>query len=306
MKPFLIFILLFCSANIQAQEIQKVVSGKLIHIEKFPSQYVEARNIDIWLPENYDGTKKFAVLYMHDGQMLFDAATTWNKQSWNVDDVASKMLHENKLKDFIIVGIWNSGKNRYPDYLPQKAFESLRGSEKDTAIFQLKKHLKSDVDFIPNADNYLQFIVKELKPMIDKNYSVHMDKKNTFISGSSMGGLISLYAICEYPEVFGGAACISTHWIAPYVNANNPLPQEFLNYFTANLPDPKNHKLYFDSGDQDIDAPYIFWQEKFDLVLKQKGYSKKNWVSHHFKGKGHSEIYWNERLETPLLFLLGK
>ena len=76
--------------------------------------------MEVWLPEGYSTNKKYAVLYMHDGQMLYDANTSWNKQSWDVDDVATKLMHEGKVKDFIVVGIWNGGKTRHSDYFPQK------------------------------------------------------------------------------------------------------------------------------------------------------------------------------------------
>lgn len=99
-----------------AQSTQKVASGRIDHITNFPSKYVEARNIDVWLPENYNGKKKFSVLYMHDGQMLYDASTTWNKQAWDVDDIAARLIHEGKIKNVIIVGIWNSNKYRHQDY----------------------------------------------------------------------------------------------------------------------------------------------------------------------------------------------
>ena len=82
-----------------SQSLPKVVSGKLERMENFKSNYVTARNIDVWLPENYSNTKKYYVLYMHDGQMLFDAETTWNKQAWNADDVLSQLLKEGKIQE---------------------------------------------------------------------------------------------------------------------------------------------------------------------------------------------------------------
>jgi len=306
MKTLNFLFLFFVSTILFAQENQKSISGKIEHINKFQSKFVEARNIDIWLPENYDGKKKFAVLYMHDGQMLYDSTTTWNHQSWNVDDMASKLKNENKVKNFIVVGIWNSGKKRHGDYFPQKPFNNLSQIEKDTVINQLKKSLQTIEIFKPNSDNYLKFLVTELKPMIDKKYAVLSDKKNTFIAGSSMGGLISMYAICEYPKIFGGAACISTHWTGSFANENNPIPNAFINYLKEYLPKPKNHKIYFDTGDQGIDAHYPIHQNKVDELMKTKGFTVKNWRTFYFKGKDHSEKSWNERLDIPLIFLLGK
>lgn len=300
-----LFLFFVITAN-YAQELQKPVSGKIEHIEMFPSKFVEARNIDIWLPEHYDGKKKFAVCYMHDGQMLFDSTTTWNHQTWNVDDIASVLMKENKVQDFIVVGIWNSGTKRHADYFPQKPFENLTQIQKDTVINQLKKSLQNDETFIPNSDNYLKFLVRELKPMIDQKYAVYKDRKHTFSAGSSMGGLISMYAMCEYPKVFGGIACLSTHWTGSFAKENNPIPDAFINYLEKKLPNPQKHKIYFDTGDQGIDATYPLFQTKVDEVMKANGYTEAHWITKYFEGKNHSEQAWHERLDIPILFLLGK
>ncbi|MCZ8216987.1 MAG: alpha/beta hydrolase-fold protein, partial [Cyclobacteriaceae bacterium] len=201
---------------------------------------------------------------------------------------------------------WNSETTRHPEYFPQKPFESLTQSEKDTVTAQLQKANRIKESFKPFSDDYLKFIVKELKPFIDSAYNTQSDQRNTFIAGSSMGGLISMYAICEYPKVFGGAACLSTHWPGIFTMKDNPIPDAFFNYMSKNLPDPKTHKLYFDYGDQTLDALYPALQAKADEVLKAKGYTSKNWMTRFFKGEDHSEKAWNKRLDIPLQFLLQK
>jgi len=288
-------------------QLPAVCSGKLVRHEAFPSTYVSARNVDIWLPEGYDPAKKYAVLYMHDGQMLFDSATTWNKQSWDVDDVISRLLREKKIKELILVGIWNGGASRHADYFPQKAFQLLTQAERDS-IYKAGRNNGASVfnNYTVQSDNYLRFLVDELKPFIDSAYSTHTDREHTFIAGSSMGGLISLYAICEYPGVFGGAACMSTHWPGIFSMENNPVPAAFLKYMESNLPDPATHKLYFDYGDATLDALYPPLQLKADLVMKKKGYGTKNWLTKFFPGENHSEKSWHKRLDIPLTFLLGK
>jgi len=301
---FALFSLNFCIAN--AQKLPQVVSGSIQRIENFQSIFVGARNVDIWLPEGYRKTKKYAVLYMHDGQMLFDATTTWNLQSWDADDVAAKLMQEGKVRNFIIVGIWNIGKTRHSDYFPQKPFESLSPEQQDFISKQLQPVGQANEGFQPASDNYLKFLVTELKPFIDKKYAVFTDRKHTFIAGSSMGGLISMYAICEYPNVFGGAACMSTHWPGIFSMENNPIPDTFVEYLKKNLPDPKNHKIYFDYGDQTLDAMYPPLQKKVDEVMKKRGFTDKNWKTQFFPGKDHSEKSWNERLYIPLEFLLEK
>lgn len=299
----ILFFLLAFGSN--AQDV-KVTSGKVKRFADFQSKLIDARNVDVWLPEGYSDKEKYAVLYMHDGQALYDAETTWNKQSWEVDQVAGKLISEGKTQKFIVVGIWNNGQKRHPEYFPQKPFESLTQIQRDTIIAQLQKGSGNKEVFKPYSDLYLKFLVTELKPFIDKNFSTKTDQKNTFIAGSSMGGLISMYAICEYPKIFGGAACISTHWPGIFAVDNNPIPDAFANYLKTNLPNPKDHKIYFDYGDQTLDAVYKPLQEKIDVVIKAKGFTNKNWETKFFPGENHSEEAWAKRLDIPLLFLLKK
>ncbi len=285
---------------------QKPVSGRIDVYENFPSKYISTRNVEVWLPENYSLKKKYAVLYMHDGQMLYDAATTWNHQAWDVDDVAAKLLSEGKVQGFIVVGISNGGKTRHTDYFPQKPFESLTDEQKDFINKQLFPTGNTTETFKPESDNYLKFIVAELKPYIDKKYPVYKDKSHTFIAGSSMGGLISMYAICEYPTIFGAAICMSTHWPGIFSVDNNPIPEAFASYMKAHLPNPQNHKIYFDYGDKTLDALYPPLQKRIDEVMRNKGYTAKSWVTTFFPGDDHSEKSWNSRLHIPLEFILSK
>ena len=287
-------------------QLPKVSSGSIKRFENFASKYVTARNVDVWLPEGYSVKKKYTVLYMHDGQSLYDSAITWNHQAWNVDDVISKLTAEGKIKDVIVVGVWNGGATRHADYFPQKPYESLSQIQKDTITAQLQRAGRTSEVFKPISDNYLKFLVTELKPFIDKTFSTKTKKENTFIMGSSMGGLISMYAICEYPNVFGGAACLSTHWPGIFTVEGNPIPDGFANYLKMNLPNPTNHKIYFDYGDQTLDALYPPLQKKIDIVMKEKGFSEKNWITKYFPGENHSEQSWAKRLDIPILFLLEK
>lgn len=306
-KSILTLGILWISNVIFSQTLPKVVSGKLERMENFKSNYVTARNIDVWLPENYSNAKKYTVLYMHDGQMLFDAETTWNKQAWDADNVLSQLLKEGKIQDVIIVGIASDATTRHIDYFPQKAFESLTQNQQDSIYKANRSNGQSIFNSGKiNSDNYLKFIVKELKPIIDKKYSVFSDAKHTFIAGSSMGGLISMYAICEYPKVFGGAACLSTHWPGIFSVEHNPIPNAFFNYLKSHLPNPKNHKIYFDYGTATLDAMYEPFQLKVDEIMKSKGFTAKNWMTQKFEGADHSEKSWNKRLNIPIEFLLKR
>lgn len=278
----------------------KVSNGKVERIENFESKYVKPRNVDVWLPDGYSEKKKYSVLYMHDGQMLFDSTTTWNKQDWGVDDVMGMLLAEGKIRETIVVGVWNT-ELRHSEYFPQKPFEMLDENYRDSLL--------SEKELFPEkvqSDNYLKFLVKELKPFIDETYSTKSGRDETFIAGSSMGGLISIYAICEYPEVFGAAACLSTHWIGIFNEDNNPIPDKFAEYMKLNLPDPHTHKIYFDFGTETLDAFYEPHQKVVDKIMADKGYNKDSWITLKFPGENHSENAWKKRLDIPLEFLLGK
>jgi enterochelin esterase-like enzyme len=228
-------------------QVPVVTSGSIKHFENFKSKFVIARNVDVWLPDGYNTTTKYAVLYMHDGRGLFDSAITANKQEWGIDETMTRLINEGKIKNCIVVGIWNTEKFRHSEYFPQKPFEMLTQQQQDSLYnfgFAKNRTFAAKVQ----SDNYLKFLVQELKPFIDKGFSTLKDRANTFIAGSSMGGLISLYAICEYPDVFGGAACISTHWPGVLPEKRNLLPNTFFNYLATTPPDAKKHKLYFDYG----------------------------------------------------------
>ena len=303
MKTIRLYLILLVLPSLMKGQQAVVSSGTLDYISNFESKFVAARDVEIWLPNGYSVDKKYAVLYMHDGQMLFDAATTWNKQAWEVDETASKLQAEKKTRDFIVVGINNTNK-RHPEFFPQKAFESLTVAQQQFVTQALKEKGRITDEFKPIADAYLKFIVTELKPYIDSHYSVETTPAATCIAGSSMGGLISMYAICEYPDVFGGAACLSTHWPGIFAVEGNPVPEAFLSYMRTHLPNPTTHKIYFDYGDQTLDALYPPLQQKVDEVMQQKGFDASNWKTQFFPGKDHSEQSWKERLAIPLEFLL--
>jgi predicted alpha/beta superfamily hydrolase len=304
MRKSVAFIISMVGLFANAQEM-KVSSGTLQHFSNFKSQYIASRNVDVWLPDGYSDKEKYAVLYMNDGQMLFDAATTWNKQEWSVDETAAKLIKESKTRKFIVVAIASIAQIRHSDLFPQKPFESLTQKQQDS-LYALGRENKQPLFGAKiNSDNYLKFIVKELKPFIEHTFSVKTGKQNTFIAGSSMGGLISMYAVCEYPDIFGGAACISTHWPGTFSAANNPIPTAFMNYLKRNLPSAMTHKIYFDYGDQTLDALYEPFQKEVDMIMRAKGYGPESWMTRKFPGADHSEKSWAARLDIPLVFLLG-
>lgn len=286
-------------ADLIANRLPYLSAGSLRRFARFPSQYVQPRNVDVWLPDGYDPARKYAVLYMHDGQMLFDSTLTWNRMEWKVDEHVSALSKKKLIRDCIVVGIWNNGEFRHTEYFPQKALDYVSPGKRDSVILESLKGK-------PMADNYLRFLVTELKPFIDKTFSTLPDKDNTFIAGSSMGGLISMYAMCEYPSVFGAAACLSTHWVGDFHTESTLLANAFNRYMAEHLPSPADHRFYFDYGTATLDRFYPALQKMIDKTMQKKGYRSSNWSTREFAGADHSEKAWNSRLDIPLTFLLKK
>jgi len=305
---FIITTFSFAQSKIESHQIvdKEKFAGIIHRIDSFPTKFIVPRTVDVWLPSNYSKDKKYSVLYMHDGQMLFDASSTWNKQEWMVDEVVSKLNAENKIEDMIVVAIWNIPTIRHADLFPKKPLQQLSKDKIEFIYVEAQKlNYNLKIEDI-NSDNYLKFIVKELKPYIDKKYSVYKDAKHTGIMGSSMGGLISMYAICEYPKVFGKAACLSTHWVGFRDFENNPIPESFFAYMEKNLPNPKDHKIYFDYGTETLDASYLKYEYRVDEVLQSKGYTTENYKNLKFEGENHSEASWQKRINIPIEFMFGK
>jgi predicted alpha/beta superfamily hydrolase len=294
MLKIFIFLLLICPLALFAQIPKQIsgagITGKLFRYRNFPSKIAAPRNVDIWLPADYSNDKKYAVLYMHDGQNLFNPKDSFGGTDWGVDETLQRLIAEKRVRETIVVGIWNTPR-RVIEYSPHKAFNLVN-----------RKGIKNSKFVTPSegdSDKYLKFIVSELKPFIDKNYSTATNRDNTFVMGSSMGGLMSLYAVSEYPEIFGGAGCVSTHF---------PLGQGvMLEYMKKFLPSPKTHKIYFDYGTETLDAQYEKYQLQADKLMKKRGYKEnKNWLTRKFPGEEHSEKSWRKRVDIPLIFLLGK
>jgi predicted alpha/beta superfamily hydrolase len=281
-----------------------VSGGKIVQIVDFPSAYIDARTITIWLPEDYNKSAKHPVLYMHDGQMLFDASKTWNGQEWGVDEVLTSLRNEIKPLP-IVVGIWNNPVTRHADFTPQKALTQYASPLLDSLVMHANRGNEKLFNQPPRADAYLKFLVNEVKPHIDKTFNTNPEVSHTFIAGSSMGGLISLYALLEYPNTFGGAACLSTHWPVTFFLENNPFPKAITQYIHDNRLKLANKKLYMDYGTETLDSLYEIPQKGVAAILEKDSINRLRWESKKFEGAAHTEQDWQNRLEIPVKFLLN-
>ena len=270
----------------------------LVYWNNFSSRYVSARNVEVWLPAGYHAGSKqpYKLLIVHDGQNVFNATTSFTGVDWGVDETLGQLIANGTCSPTIVVAVWNSGNARSAEYLPN--VPGLVGVNQD-ATRRIRMVSQADSAW---SDNYLRFLTLELLPQVRRSFHVSGKAEDTFIMGSSMGGLISLYAMTEYPLVFGGAACLSTHWVPTTTPSD-----VFLNYLDANLPSAARHKIYFDYGDAGKDSTYRPEQLRVDSVFLRHGYfDGANYVSRYFPGADHNEAAWRARVDKPLLFLLRK
>lgn len=226
------------------------------HRLRFPSAKLGGdRTVDIWCPTVVDGSsRRLPVIYMHDGQNIFDPALSFTGVDWGVDEAISRLTREGLIAGAIVVGIWNSPQ-RKREYMPKKPFEG--GLDPNLVQRFLAEHGGA-----PVSDNYLEFIVVELKPYIDEHFPTAPERPHTFIMGSSMGGLASLDALERYPDVFGGAACLSTHWVIGATGLVDALGRD--------LPSPEQHRLYFDHGTEALDQHYGPLQQRMQIHLLRR------------------------------------
>ena len=155
------------------------------------------RDVVVYLPPGYESNKKkrYSVFYLHDGQNLFDGATSFIPgKEWRVDETAESLIAAGHIAPIIIVGIYNAGSARSDEYTPTRDEKYKIGGK---------------------ADLYGRMLVEELKPFIDSTYRTRKDAAHTGLGGSSLGGILSLYLALKYPRVFGKAAIVSPSvWFA--------------------------------------------------------------------------------------------
>lgn len=256
-------ILLFITYKVTAQgsKASKQVSTFTIEAPQLNS----SKKIWVYLPKSYaDSDKKYPVIYMHDAQNLFDKKTSYAGE-WEVDETLDRLN-----ANVIVIGIEHGNEKRLDELTP----------------FKNEKHGGG------KADDYLEFIVKTLKPHVDKTYRTKVKAKNTTIMGSSLGGLTSFYAVLKYPKVFGKAGVFSpSFW---YSNAI---------YDYAEKSKKIKSKIYFLCGDKESDemVPDLNKMEK--LLESKSGYCPKLIEKVIVKDGTHSEKLWRESFEKAYLWL---
>ena len=281
------------------------VDGKLVEHPDFASAHVQPRNITVWLPPGYAaGSGRHPVLYMHDGQNLFDASKA-NFGEWGVDEHLVRLIAGGQVRAPIVVGVWNTDL-RLREYVPADLIAALPADMRD--------EVQAIYGGPSLSDAYLRFLVEELKPFIDGAYRTLSGPQDTMIAGSSMGGLISMYAVMKRPQTFSAAACLSTHWPLKVEGLEagaaldawrERLVAAWTGVIEHGLPAPGDHRFYFDRGDETLDQVYAIFQTQVDQTFRRRGYGPGDFRSLVFPGAQHNEASWNQRLDVPLTFLLS-
>ena len=235
---------------------------------------IKDRDLVVWLPPNYEAdiNRRYPVIYMHDGQNIFDPATSSFGTDWSVDETVDELIKKKSIEPIIVVGIYNT-KDRMKEYTP---------GDKGTA--------------------YINFVMQTVKPLIDSTYRTKPDRKNTIVGGSSAGALISFMLVWEHPDVFSKAICMSPAF-------RNPIVLDSWNYvkLVQQANKKKNVFFYIDNGGIGLESQLQPGIDEMLTTLKTKGYKEgKDFVFVRYPTAKHSEADWAKRFPKALVMAISK
>jgi len=267
------------------------VLGTLVYWTDVHSAFLGPnRNVEVWLPPGYDSSTatRYPVLYMSDGQNLFDPRFASTGTDWGVDEAVVDLVRRGVIPPIIVVGVWNSAE-RGPEYSPWHG-----------------------------APQYARFLIEELMPRVNREFRTLTGPQNTAVMGSSMGGLLSYYLVTYHPEAFGACGCMSTHFpiseavvaqVFPAMpHAEHPDTTPYIVRDIRNgLRAPRTARYWFDYGGHSLDSLYGPTHEVVrEWLLRQGKVEGRDFVIRRYPDATHNEASWRARLEDPLTFLFGR
>lgn len=272
-------------ASGRAEPRPQTLTGDIRFHDDFESKILgNRRTIAVYLPPGYDRDlhQRYPVLYMHDGQNLFDESTSFAGE-WRADETAERLIGEAKIRPVIIVAIANAGAARVVEYTPSRD-ESWGAGEGG------------------GASQYARFLLEEVKPFIDRTYRTLPDRGNTAVGGSSLGGLVSLYIAAEHPEQFGLCAAVS-----PSLWWND---QEIIRRIRRDPEWTRNCRIWLDMGTDEGEANpgrNVATTRELAMVLQGAGRRPgRDFKYLEVRGGQHNEPAWAARFDQVLVYLFGQ
>ena len=261
-------------------ERRAAAEGRLRRHARFASRFLQSRrDLIVYLPPGYGAANaRYPVLYLQDGQNLFDPATAFGGQDWRVDLTADDMITNGSIEPLIIVGIYNTGVRRIGEYTPTRSRKLRKGGK---------------------ADRYAEMLVREIKPFIDHEYLTLKSAAYSSVGGSSLGALVSLTTILEYPRVFGSAALLS-----PSVWWDDRVILRIVRDHVSKA----RQKIWLDTGSAEGENPEGNLADVRQLrdELVRKGWRENENLCYREVEQGtHSEAAWAFRFGDVLAFLFG-
>ena len=251
------------------------ITGDLKYHPAMQGDGIRERNVIVWLPPNYDTEtdSTYAVLYMHDGQNIIDPATSFIGIDWQIDESVDSLIRADIIDPIIVVGIYNTDDRLY-EYTPGE-----------------------------KGDAYMKFVTQSLKPFIDENYRTKSSRNNTYVGGSSAGGIISFMLVWEYPEVFSKAIIMSPAFRNP---DNFDYKFNYISTVNQTTEVPDSVFFYIDNGGQDLDAQLQPGIDEMLVALDSKGYLlNRDFVFIKDEAANHSEKAWSARFPEALKTILS-
>ena len=247
------------------------ITGRVDYFRNVAGKGIDPRDIVVWLPPDYETepTRRYAVLYMHDGQNIIDPRTSAFGVDWRADETADSLIRSGKIAPFIVVGIYNTA-DRTAEYSPTR-----KGAA------------------------YSDFLIRTVKPMIDRKYRTLPDREHTTVAGSSMGGLISFMLVWEHPEVFSKAICMSPAFKFDRL--------DYVKTVQKSSDGKKPIRIYIDNGGIGLEERLQSGIDEMLTALNVKGYIQDRdyfWVKD--STSDHNESAWAKRLPKALIRMFSE
>jgi len=260
------------------------ITGNVQTHEHFTSKILgNERTVLVWLPPDYETNTaaRYPVLYLHDGQNVFDASTSFAGE-WRADETATELIRSGKIQPIIMVAVANAGAARIDEYTPTRDEQHARGGK---------------------GELYARFLISELKPFIDAHYRTLTDREHTAVAGSSLGGLISLYLGQQHGDVFSMCGVMS-----PSLWWDN---QQLLNSIESDPQALKREKIWLDIGSAEGPSEeatgHVQRVQKLAKILEAAGMTpNQQFTSRTYEGAQHNERAWSRRFGEVLQFFFAK